>query len=197
MFSSAHFVTFLEHYKYAVIFPIAVVEGPIISIVSGLLTSLHFLSGPIAYIVLVAGDLTGDSLYYFIGRRWGRSAGVKKFARFFGYGDKQEKFLENHFKRHTGKTLLLAKASYGLGAASQIAAGIGRVNYYQFFLYSALGTLVKTPVLMLIGYYGGNSYLKINSYLNSFAYITTAIAVGLLIFYIVAGKFAKKTLERE
>jgi membrane protein DedA with SNARE-associated domain len=56
-------VQWLLYYKYFVLFPIMVVEGPIITIIAGFLVSLGHLNGLAAYAVLVAGDVTGDSIY--------------------------------------------------------------------------------------------------------------------------------------
>src|SRR6185295_20205952 len=70
----------LEHYKYLVIFPIAVIEGPIIIVISGFLVYMGFLNVYVAYVVLVVADTIGDSLYYLVGKYWGRSAWIMKIG---------------------------------------------------------------------------------------------------------------------
>jgi membrane protein DedA with SNARE-associated domain len=61
----------LEKYKYWLIFPIVIIEGPIIVVISGFLVYLGFLNAYITYIILVIGDSIGDSMYYAIGRYGG------------------------------------------------------------------------------------------------------------------------------
>ena len=195
MVSLGHLLVLFKYYKYVLIFPVAVFEGPIISVISGFLVSLGFLNGLLTYIILVCGDLVGDSLYYAVGRYWGNSAWAKKVMRPLGYSENMEQIIENYFAKHKGKTLLLAKFSYGLGGASQVAAGIAKVNYYEFFLFSLLGTLPKSLILILIGFYAGSSYIKINSYLNSIAFVTVSVVVALIIGYIVLNKLAKKYFD--
>jgi len=181
----------LEHYKYILIFPITVVEGPIITIISGLLVSMGYLNGIIAFIVLVLGDLAGDVLYYFVGRFGGRSRWIKKIGGFIGYNEGSEKFLEAHFKKHKVKTFFLGKLAHGVGTTVLVAAGIARVSIWEFIWYNTLGTIPKTLILILIGYYAGDSYLKIDKYLNSIALVTGIIVVVLIVFYIFLNKFAK------
>ena len=190
MQSLSHLFILLKNYKYILIFPVAIFEGPIVSVISGFLVSLGFLNGIAAYVVLVLGDLVGDSMYYSIGRYWSNSAWAKKIMRPLGYSENTEQIIENYFAKHKGKTLLLAKFSYGLGGASQVVAGIAKVNYRQFFLFSLLGTLPKSLILILIGYYAGSSYIKINSYLHSIEFATLGIVFLLVIGYIVLNKLA-------
>ena len=121
-------MSILEHYKYWLVFPIAVFEGPIISIISGFLVYSTKFSLFIIYPLLVFADLVGDTLYYLIGRYGGRSEAFKKFGSYLGYNEENEKYLEEHFMNHSGKTLLLAKFSHGIGGTVQITAGIAKMN---------------------------------------------------------------------
>ena len=193
MFSSLpQLLALFKYYKYFLIFPVAVFEGPIISVISGFLVSLGLLNGIATYIILVCGDLVGDSLYYSVGRYWGNLSWAKKIMRFTGYDEKMQQIVSDHFEKHKGKTLVLAKFSYGLGGTSQVMAGMVKVNYYQFLVWSVIGTMPKSLVLILIGFYAGSSYIKINIYLNSIEYVTLGIVAVLIIGYIILSKFAKK-----
>ncbi len=185
-------LTILEHYKYLIIFPFTIIEGPIIIIISGFLVYLGFLNSISAYIILSLADIIGDCLYYTIGRYWREWRWIKKYMSYVGYNENSEAFLESHFRRHKGKTFLLAKISHGIGGAIQITAGIAKVNFWQFLFYSVVGTLPKTLVLMLIGFYLGNSYIKIDGLFNYIALITISISILIVFFYIVLQKRLKK-----
>ena len=186
-----------EHYKYLLIFPVAVFEGPIISVISGFLVSLRFINGFAIYFILVLGDVAGDSLHYFAGRYASRIEWIKKLTHFFGYNENSQKFLEKHFEKHRGKTFLLAKVSHGLGGAVQVASGIARVDYFEFLLFNFIGTLPKALILMLIGFYAGSSYVKINSYLSSIGFVTVGIVAALIVGYIMLNKSARKHFNKE
>ncbi|HEY4508990.1 MAG TPA: VTT domain-containing protein [Candidatus Paceibacterota bacterium] len=188
--SPTHALAILEHYHYWLIFPIAVIEGPIIIIISGFLVSLGFLNTYIAFAVLVLADTIGDSLYYLLGRYWRRAEWVKKIALFLGFNEDKEKSLENHFKKHKIKTFLLAKISHGIGGSVQVAGGYAGVDYLEFLALTLLGTIPKTFVLMIVGFYLGNSYMTIDSFLDYIGFIVFSIFV-FLILYLVLGKYVK------
>lgn len=185
----------LEQYKYWIIFPIAIFEGPIMVIITGFLTYLGILNGYIAYVMVVMADIIGDSLYYSIGRLWRSSTRVKKIGYFLGYDDKSEEFLEEHFRKHKMKTFFIAKIAHGVGGTVQIASGIARVGYPEFLWYSVVGTIPKVLALFLIGFYVGQSYIKINSYLHYIALITIGLAFLVLIYFIISKKLKKSLLE--
>lgn len=181
----------LEQYKYFLIFPVAIIEGPIIIIITGFLTFLGYLKIYVALPVLIVADVLGDSMYYTIGKFWKKSDFVKRWARFLGYDESSEVFLEEHFKKHKGKTFLIAKISHGVGGVVQVSSGIAGVSYRDFLFYSVLGTVPKTTLLFFVGFYLGSSYLQIDSMLNYVAHIV--LGMGLLIFaYFMAIKYAKR-----
>jgi membrane protein DedA with SNARE-associated domain len=190
-FSPGEILNLLEQYKYFIIFPITVVEGPIIIIVSGFLSYLKILNFYGAFLMLSFADIIGDSLYYLIGRYWRISEKARKFARYFGYDEKSEESLEKYFEAHKGKTFLVAKVSHGIGSTVQIASGIAKVSYKIFLFYSVLGTLPKTYILLIIGYYLGNYYEKIDGYLGIFAFVTVGF-FALFIIYMVSNKYVRR-----
>ncbi len=195
--SPSETLAILEHYRYFLIFPIAIVEGPIIIIISGFLVSLKYLNGPTAFVVLTVADVIGDCLYYTIGKFWRKWIWIKKYASFVGYDEKSEEFLEEHFRNHKAKTFLLAKVSHGIGGAVQISAGIARVSFPQFLFYSFIGTVPKVIILLFIGYYAGSSYVKIDGLFDHIAFITISLVVFIVLLYVVINKYAKKFFTKQ
>lgn len=176
---------FLGQYKYLLIFPIVILEGPIVTVISGFLSYLGILNIYVAFTLLAIGDLIGDVLHYLIGKYWGRSSWVKKYGHFLGYDEKSEVYLENHFKKHKIKTVLSAKFLHGIGTAIQITAGIARVDFLSFLWISLIGTIPKTLILFLLGYYIGGSYIKIHGYLNIMAFVTIGVLIIILLYFIL------------
>ena len=192
-----HILTILEHYKYVLIFPIMIVEGPIITVISGFLIYLGFLNAFITFPLLIVGDLIGDCTYYAIGRYGSNTKWVKKIIHYVGYDEKSEEFLEKHFEKHTVKTLLIAKVSHGLGIPVQIAAGMAKVNSLKYIWVELLGTAPKTLFLLVLGFYLGRSYLKINSYLHFFAFTVIAIVVFVILYFILRKRIKNYLKEEE
>lgn len=183
MLLAPNYVTaWIVDYKYVVLFPAAVIEGPIVTILAGFFVAHRYMSGLLAYGILVVGDLTGDSLYYALGR-WGIYRGVKT---------EQLTTLKKHFAVHSGKTLLIGKLTHGIGAAILMAAGAARVPYSEFLWFNFLGTIPKTLVLLLVGFYFGQAYLQLNRYLNYTALgVVILSTLSLLAYLVMMKRFAK------
>ena len=119
---------------------------------------------------------------------------MKKLAKFFGYTEDRAKRLEAHFQKHPGKTYIFGKLAHGVGGAILVAAGMARVNFWNFLWWNTLATIPKTLILLSIGFYAGASYASINKYLGNIAYLTLGLAVFFFIVYIIIQKYAKKSL---
>lgn len=187
-------ILLLTTYKYLLLFPIVVFEGPIITVIAGFLSSLGYLNIFIAYGVVVVGDIAGDIMYYALGY-YGRERFVNRWGRFFGITSERVERLEKYFEKHTGKTLILVKLSQGIGAVVLVAAGIAKVPFRKFVWYNFIPTLPKSLILILIGYYSGESYVKISSYLDYAAIGTVIVTVIFIVIYFIMRKLSKKYVD--
>jgi membrane protein DedA with SNARE-associated domain len=147
------------------------------------LCSIGLLNLIATYAVLVLGDLTGDSIFYSIGR-WGGRPFIRKWGRFFGMKENKIEITEEHFKKHAGKTLMFGKTQ-PLGAIILTAAGLSKMPYFKFMWINLWVTLLKSLILILIGFYFGHAYMLINKYLGFYAATSTALAIIALIIYLL------------
>ncbi len=184
-------IQWLLHYKYFLFFPVVVVEGPIITIIAGFLSSFGQMNFYLAYVLAIAGDLTGDSMYYCLGR-WGNNPYLARWIRYLGLNKERLAHLEGYFSRHAGKTLVLTKFTQGIGFAVLTAAGLAKVPYGKFICYNLLPTIPKSFILLLIGFYYGKAYLRIDEYIN---YVSFAI-FSLALFYLLVYFLGRKLLNR-
>ncbi len=184
MFSPAAVIGWLIAYKYFVLFPLVAVEGPIVTILAGFLTSLGQFNTALVLTVAVLGDLAGDCLHYAIGR-WGREKFIGRWGKYVSVSEEQVSRLENHFRRHKIKTLAAGKISHGIGGIPLVAAGAARMPLFEFLLINFFLTLPKSVVLFFVGFYFGQAYAKINSYLEiiGFIFIGAVIAAGAIYFF--------------
>jgi membrane protein DedA with SNARE-associated domain len=190
-FTPDHFVQWLLLYRYLILFPLVALEGPIITVIAGSLVATSFMSAPVAFLVIVAGDLFGDSFYYFLGK-WGGTKFVERWGRFFGINPKLAEDLKNHFDSHAGKTLFLGKISHGIGGIFLAAAGMADMPYSRFIWFNFLATLIKSATLLLIGYYFGQALTRINSIVQLVAFVLIILLIVALAYYIFSRKKAKK-----
>lgn len=188
----ADIINWLQSYRYAVLFPLVVVEGPITTLTAGFLASLGFLKLVPVFLVVVAGDLGGDVIYYSIGR-WGRKP-LEKWGRSTRLMKEKIVKLEKLFESHGGKTLVAGKLSHAVGAVVLITAGIVKFPFKKFVWFNFLASIPKSLVLILIGYYFGNAAAKYRSYLDVIGgLIIGAFFVIIYFFLRNAGEKLSKT----
>ncbi len=168
---------FLIRYKYAVIFPIATLEGPIITLVSGFLISLGILAFIPTFLVVFAGDLISDSFYFSLGSRGRQFVERIKFLRIT---PARLERVERHFEKYPGKTLLVSKASYGVGSLFLVAAGASKMAYQKFLEYITPMNAFRSATLLMIGYYLGRAVRYSGTYLG---YYTLGVIIILPIGY--------------
>jgi membrane protein DedA with SNARE-associated domain len=191
MFTVVHLVALLATYTYAVLFPLTVVEGPIITILAGYLASLGYANPFLVYAIVVTGDMTGDLAWYAAGR-WGRQRYTGKWSKYVGITPERLLRIKKHFESHSGKTLVLGKLTQAVGALVLVGAGAARVRPRRFIVFNLLATLPKSLALLLFGYYFGKAYGHAGSVLNYVALGTIALAVLAAIVYLIPRRFARQ-----
>lgn len=167
-------------FRYALIFPIAVIEGPIIAVISGFLVHQHIVSLFLTYGVLLAADIVGDAGYYVLGR-WGGRQLLDRFGKYIGAHPEKVALFEKQFEKHGNKIILIGKFTQVGGLPSLIGAGIARMPFVAFLIWNTIGSAIKIPIFMAIGYYFGAAYERINAYLNSFYTIGTLFLILLFL----------------
>lgn len=193
MLSLTAILALIVQYKYILLFPIALVEGPIVSVLGGFLASSGHLNPVAVFVVVLLGDLVADTVYYFLGR-YGGASFIRKYGKYLRISDAAVQRLESHFQKHAGKTLFAAKFAHGLGFMTLFAAGMSGMPYRKFMVLNFLSAALKSAVLVIIGYYFGYAYQRINDYLSYTAYILIGLAVTLVVGYIMAMRRLRKEL---
>ncbi len=156
------------------LFPVAVIEGPIVTIVAGWLGRLGYLPLGWAMLVLVLADLVGDSLLYAFGRA-GMDVLPQKLRQVLGVTGARIALVAEHFSTQGGRTLIAAKLTHTFGFAALVAAGISRMSFPVFLFFNLVGTIPKTLFFLLIGYAIGEAHLTIGRWMT-----WTFLAIGVL-----------------
>lgn len=186
MFTLDQAALILQNYTYYLLFPITVIEGPIITIIAGFLVSIGLMNIYATYAIVVIGDLVGDIIHYVIGR-YGRDNFMNKWGKYIGITKEKIMMLESHFSEHAGKTLLTAKFFHGVGGIFLFSAGAARMPFWKFVWYNFLGAVPKSLALLALGYYFGSHLAKIDSVLDILA-VVFAGAAGIGIIYYFYGR---------
>ena len=189
MFAPAALVGLVASYGYVLIFLLAIVEGPIVSIIAGFVASLGYLHIVVAYIVVVVSDLVGDLLFYGLGR-WGGEPALRRWGRRLGITPERVARFESRFTRHRRKTLVIGKLTHAIGALVLVTAGIVRMSIAEFLTVNLLLTLPKSLLLVLVGYYFGRFYPQMSAYQS--IVMVGLLVVGLVALYLVFARMAAR-----
>ena len=180
-------IGFFIKYKYQAIFPIAFLEGPIITIISGFLVSRGRLELVPALIVVFMGDVLSDSLFYLVGKG-GRH--MIQYLRFLHISPLRLERLETRFATKPWKTMILAKVSYGLGTVFMVASGASRMSWKKFLEYILSLNFIRSSILLAIGFYFGRVAIHIGpTYLQ---YYVIAVIILIPTGYLIYNKYIRK-----
>lgn len=154
----------IQTYGYIAMFVLAVLEGPIIMILGGFFIRLGFISFWPAYLLLMAGDLCADVLWYGLGY-YGARPLTRKYGKFFGLTEELLDKTESVFKRHEGKILFLSKITMGFGFALAVlvTAGMNKVSFKKYLTINFFGQFIWTGFLIVVGYFFGGIYMGLSS----------------------------------
>lgn len=183
-------VLLLERYRYIVLFPLAIVEGPIISVISGFLCTTRMMHTYYALPVIVFGDITGDSFYYCLGR-WRSNRPLPRLLRFVRPKDSKLERVRGFFESNPIRTISLSKIFLGVGLAGLFLAGNAKVPYRKFLAICLVTSIVQCGVYLSIGLLFGRAYIKIGGYLNGLTTFFIMLAIAALLFFSIS-TFLKK-----
>jgi len=175
-------------YSYIVIFPTALIEGPVVALIAGFLVSLGYLKFTTAYMVIVVADVVGDVIYYYIGYYSNRKKLLEKYSSRFPAILRNFSLVENLWKKHEKKTLLLSKLSYGLCIPFLISAGMSKVSLRRFILYVTFIDIFKFGAIVGAGYFLGYSFQKAEGYIVYFGIAVALILITFVVAYIFYSK---------
>jgi len=188
-------IAIIQQYRYLIIYPLTIFEGPLVTILVGYLTAHGDFEFFTAYVVLILGDLSGDALYYALGRA-AHYPSIIRWRNWFGLSDERIRAIQERFGTVTGKTILLGKVLHGFGTAILISAGLTKMPFRQFIAYNALGTIPKTLLFLLVGFFFGAAYETINHYLRLGAEVGIGALILTIIVAILVLQFPKSTKKK-
>lgn len=127
----------------------------------GTLAGGNFLNIFIAYVSLLVAAILGDTVNYWIGHHLGPRVFSKENSRLFNkaYLKKTDDF----YKKHGGKTIILARFVPIIRTFAPFVAGVGKMNYSTFIFYNIAGGFLWVTSLTFAGYFFGQmQFIKDN-----------------------------------
>jgi membrane protein DedA with SNARE-associated domain len=133
------------------------IPGETILLVAGYFcTHSDGLSLPVVMMVAATGAVIGDNIGFAVGHHYGRGF-LLRFGRFVFLTPKRLEYMENYFRSHGNKTILVARFIAGLRVFAALLAGASMMRWRVFFLYNVLGAILWSIVITSLGYIFGQS----------------------------------------
>jgi membrane-associated protein len=179
-----HIIYLLSHYKYLMLFPLAIVEGPIITVIAGFLCAGGFLAPLPSGLIIVCGDVIGDSLYYALGR-WGIPPFLRGVSKRLRLDEAQLARVGRYFGSNPARTISMSKVILGVGVTGLYLAGNAGIAYPKFLRICLITSALQCVLYFTIGVLFGHAYRQINEYLNYVAAIAIISALVLILLFTI------------
>ncbi len=130
----------------------------------------------------VLGSLVGAFINYFIALHLGRRF-ILRFGKYFFISKETLTKLDDFFQNHGHISTFTGRLIPGIRQLISIPAGIAKMNLVQFSVYTALGALIWSLVLTLLGYFIGEQQELLQRYLKEITIATLLFVALILVWY--------------
>jgi len=201
LFSSL-FAWYMENMTYLTITILMAIESTFIPLPS------EFVIPPAAYkasqgdlnlflIILFAslGCALGATFNYVLSRTLGRTIiyglADSKAAKFFFINREKLQKAENYFVENGNTSTFVGRLVPGIRHLISIPAGLAKMDFKKFILFTFTGSFIWNTVLSLLGYYFGKNQELVMQHLKPFSMV--ALGLGFLyVLYLIFIKNRKK-----
>ena len=186
----------IEHFRilgYALIFTVSLVEslafvglavpGTLVLLIVGVLVSQGYLDLFASAVFVILGAILGDVVSFILGRKF-LSPNKVMFAS--AYMAKGQEF----FKKHGGKSILLGRFIGPLRPIIPFVVGLSNMEVKRFLTWSIFSASLWTLVLLLSGYFFGQTLRTIGLWTTRIGIVAVVLALFVLLVY-----FMKKTFQ--
>ena len=168
--------TFFGTYGYAVLLVGTFFEGETFLVLAGFAASLGYLDIPWVILVAFAGTLSGDQVFFYLGRR--HSAMVQSFLEYYPAWQNRIGRVQGLIERYQTALVFAFHFLYGLRIAFLLVIGLSRIPAGRFFILNFVSALVWAVVIGMVGYLFGSALAMIIGDLKDLEnYILVGIAM--------------------
>ena len=179
----------ISSWGYAGIFVTMTLESALIPIPSEVVIPF---AGFLAYmgemniwlIVLVSSlaNLTGSIIIYFVGMYLGRGF-IERYGKYVLLNMEHLRMVENWFEKYGSLTVLFSRMLPLVRTVNALPAGIGKMNFPKFCIFTFIGSIPWNLALVLVGYKLKENWSILEKY-SLYIDILAVFIVAAVIFYI-------------
>ena len=179
--------SFLFHYGLAAVALLAVVDGDVTPILTGVVAHLGLFSLVAGIAAGSLGAFIGDTIFYTIGRTNTRWIQNTRLYRRMGAR------AENLWQRFGVGQLFAMRLVYGTRIATLILCGVQRIAFWRFALFDSLSCLAWATLLGLLGFALSDSAVWLVGAVKS---VEMAAAAALVLVVLVIVIFRRVCYQR-
>ena len=164
------------------------VPGETILLAAGFFASQGYFHLGLVMLIATTAAILGDNGGYWIGRRLGRTLLIR-YGKYVLLTEKRFQMMERFFGDHGDKTVLVARFITGFRVFTALFAGASHMPWYRFLCFNAMGAVVWSVTMSLLGFFFGRSWALLERWTKGAGVALGAAAVVAFIVY----KLIKRT----
>jgi membrane protein DedA with SNARE-associated domain len=136
-------------------------------------------------IVLVSSlaNLTGSIIIYFIGKYLGRGF-IQRYGKYVLLNMEHLRMVERWFEKYGSLTVLFSRMLPLVRTVNALPAGIGKMNFPRFCIYTFIGSIPWNLALVLVGYMLKENWSILEKY-SLYIDILAVLVAAAVIYYLV------------
>jgi len=178
----------LIHYKYLFLFLGATIEGMNTIILAGFLASIGSIGLLPAFLLCILGETLNGYIWYAVGYYAGAKP-IDKWGRGKPKSRKIIEKVEEYFGKYSGRAIIFTKLTWSLTIATLIMAGSFKYNLKKFSWYNFLGSAGWVGITFCVGYFFGQSYKLLLTYLTNAFYVLAFLGGAIVVVYLIKMSF--------
>jgi membrane protein DedA with SNARE-associated domain len=166
-----------------------ILPGETAVLVAGVVASQGHVNIVLVVALVVAAAIAGDSVGYWIGRRYGESLMTLPILKHRRVA--LDRALEG-LRRRGPIYVFIGRFTAFLRAVMPGLAGMSRMNYWRFLIANALGGIIWGTGFALLGYFAGTALTRIEKYTS---WMGLSVLIVMILFFVIF-HFVKKRREK-
>lgn len=154
----------------------------VILVFGGYLVSIGRLEFYMTVAAGTIGGMVGSSLSYYLGYKGGRPLLVK-YGRYIGFSVKHLEMSEKWFDKYGEATVFFTRLMPIIRTFISLPAGIAKMHFGKFFIYSLLGSIPWSFLLVYIGLKLGQNWKAISPWFHRLDVVVAIAIVAIVVFY--------------
>jgi membrane protein DedA with SNARE-associated domain len=129
------------------------------------------------------GCVIGSAIAYWVGFFGGRPL-LERYGRYVLISHRDLAIADRWFERHGEIAIFFSRLLPVVRTFISLPAGIARMNFGRFLLYTALGSFPWSLALVFAGKELGDNWEQVRTILSKFDYLILALAVAAIAYYV-------------